>query len=412
MHAKGDKGTKFRILHVLDTLGVGGAENYVVELANKLDKKKFEVWIAYTDGSLQGIDGEAMIRRLDRNVKLVKWNPKKISSLRSLRYLPYNIYHIASLYKIIRRYNIDLVHTHLPFSAIRAWIAAKAAHVPVIHNYMTIITSERQTEWLLVKHKILAKIVDKFVDKYVAFSQFFMRDLKFKLGVDESKIELIYMAVDLTQNGFYQKDKHLKTKFHLDEQVPVVGVIARLYPEKGVHKALLAWPYVIKEIPEARLLIIGDGPLRKQLEKMAEVLKVSDTVIFTGIRHDIPELLNLIDVYIQTTDRPNLGLSVLEAMGSAKPIITIVRNEEEKEMASETVIDGENGFIVPNVPEEIASKIIWLIRNKELANRMGQKSRKIAEEKFDINKHVAQIEALYETTIKKSKSYSMKRSVK
>jgi len=400
MYVQADKGTKFRILHVIDTLGIGGAENYVVNLANRLDKRKFQVWIAYTDGSIQGIDGEALIRRLDRNVKLVKWNPKKIGSLRSLRYLPYNIYHIATLYKIIRRYDIDLVHTHLPFSALRAWIAAKIARVPVIHNHMTIITPKRQTEWLLVKHKMLAKVVNKLVDKYIAFSQFSMHDLKTKLSVDDDKIELIYTATDLAPNGSYQKNRHLKAEFHLDDQTPVVGVIARLYPEKGVHKALRAFPHVIKDIPEARLLIIGDGPLRDHLEEMTKALGISDNVIFAGVRHDIPELLNMIDVYIQTTDNPNLGLSVLEAMASAKPLIIIAQNDEEREMAKETVIDGYNGFIVPNVPEEIASKIIWLIKNKEQANKMGQESRKLAEERFDLEKHVNQIEALYEAIIK------------
>lgn len=390
----------YRILHVIDTLGIGGAENYVVNLANRLDKRKFQVWIAYTDGSLQGIDGKALIRRLDKNVKLVMWNPKKIGSLRSPWYLPYNIYHVVSLYKILRRFDIDLVHTHLLFSALRAWIAAKIARVPTIHNHMTIITPECQTEWLLVKHKMLAKIVNKLVDKYIAFSHFLMQDLKTKLSVDDTKIELIYMGVDLALYDSYQKNRHFKAKFHLDDQTPVVGVIARLYPEKGVHKALIAFPYVIKDIPDAKLLIIGDGPLRNQLEKMAKTLGISDNVIFAGVRHDIPELLNMIDVYIQTSDRPNLGLSVLEAAAAAKPLIIIAQNDEEREMAKETVIDGYNGFIVANVPEEIASKIILLIKNEEQAKKMGQASRKLAEERFDLEKHVNQIEVLYEAVIK------------
>jgi glycosyltransferase involved in cell wall biosynthesis len=389
----------YRILHVIDTLGIGGAENYVVSLVNKLNKEKFQVWIAYTDGRIQGIDGEALVSRLDRNVGLVKWNPKKIGSLRSLRYLPYNIYHVISLYKIIRQFDIHLVHTHLLFSAFRAWIAAKIACVPVIHNYTTIITPEVQTEWLLVKHKTLARFVDKFVNKYIAFSQSFMQDLRTKLKVNDSKIVLIYMGVDLALYNFCQTNKHFKEEMYLDERNPVVGVIARLYPEKGIYKVLNAWPYVVREIPEARLLVVGDGPLRHQLEEMTEALGISDSVIFAGVRHDIPEILNIIDIYVQTGDRPNLGLSALEAMAAGKPIITIVRNDEEREMAKENVIDGYNGFIVPNIPQEVASKIIWLIRNKKQANEMGQKSRILAEEKFNLEKHVKQVEELYESVI-------------
>jgi len=389
----------YRILHVIDTLGIGGAENYVVNLANKLNKEKFQVWIAYTDGRIQGIDGEALVSKLDENVRLVKWNPKKIGSLKSLRYFPYNIYHVISLYKIIRQFNIHLVHTHQPFSAFRAWIAARIAHVPVVHNYMTIITPERQTEWLLVKHKTLARFVDKFVNKYVAFSQCFAEDLRIKLKVNDSKIALIYMGVDLTLYNFCQTNKHFKAIMHLDERNPVVGVIARLYPEKGINKVLNAWPYVVREIPEARLLVVGDGPLRHQLEEMTKSLGILDSVIFTGVRHDIPKILNIIDIYVQTTDRPNLGLSALEAMAAGKPIITIVQNDEEREMAKETVIEGCNGFIVPNVPQEVASKIIWLIRNKKQAKEMGQTARTLAEEKFNLEKHVEQVEELYESLI-------------
>jgi|GEM_PF-1836083 len=404
MHSLANDKNRLRILHVIDTLAIGGAENYVVNLVNSLDKTKFEVWIAYTDGKVQGINGEALLAKLDKNVNLVKWDPKKIGSLRSLRYFCYNIYHIVSLWKIMQRYHIDLVHTHQPFSAFRAWVAAKIAGIPVVHNHLTVITSQRKTEWLLVQNKKFSKIVDNLVYKYIALSDFLKKDLITKLKVSNDKIELIYLGIGLEQYKTSQESINIKAEFNLDEQTPVVGIVARLYPEKGVYKAIQAFPLVVREFPKARLLIVGDGPCRNQLEDMCKSLNISKNVIFTGARLDVPRLMGAIDIYLQTTDRPNIGLSVLEAMAMRKPIVTVAQDEEEREMASETVVDGENGFIVSNVPEEIASKIIWLIENKDYQNRMGRNSCEIVEKKFDLRKHVLQVEALYENIIRESKS--------
>lgn len=400
MHSLTNNRSRLRILHVIDTLAIGGAENYVVNLVNSLDKTKFEVWIAYTDGRVQGVNGEALLAKLDKNVNLVKWNPKKIGSLRSLYYFYYNIYHIISLWKIMQLYHIDLVHTHQPFSAFRAWIAAKVAGIPVVHNHMTVITPQRKTEWLLVQNKKFSKLFNNLVFKYVAFSDFLKKDLVTKLQVSDDKIELIYLGIGLEQYRISQENMNIKAEFHLDEQTPVVGVVARLYPEKGVYKIIRAFPYVVKKRSDACLLIVGDGPCRNQLQDMCKSLDISKNVIFTGARLDVPRLMGMIDIYLQTTDRPNLGLSVLEAMAMGKPIIAVAQDEAEREMASETVIDGVNGFIVPNIPEEIASKIIWLIEDKEYRNRMGKSSREIAEKKFDLKNHVLKVEALYENIMR------------
>jgi glycosyltransferase involved in cell wall biosynthesis len=390
---------KFRILHVVDTLCIGGAENYVVNLANSLDENTFQTWIAYCDGKTLGIDGEALAKRVKREVGLIKFNSRKIGSLRRVHNLFYNSGIFFVLHKSIKRHKIDLVHTHLMTSAPWAWIAAKVAGVPVVYGPMAPLAPVYRLEWLLTRYTILCRILDKFVDRYIALSDFLKKDLETKRRINSKKIERIHLGVDLSNYGSYQHNDRMRAELNIDDGTLVVGVIARLSPEKGVHKALKAFPHVLTKVPEAKLLIVGDGPIRGQLEEMSKDLNISNSVIFTGFRHDVAELLKVVDVYLQVGDRPNIGTTTLEAMASAKPLIIVAQGEEERVMASETLIDGENGLIVDDIPEVIAAQIVYLLKDKETAAKMGQVSRRIVEDKFDQQNHVKMIEELYKTMI-------------
>jgi len=261
---------------------------------------------------------------------------------------------------------------------------------------MGVLSPRDPFSWGAVRNPAAGRMLDGLVTKYIAFSKYLQVELETKLRVDKQKIVLTYLGVDLgvfnpTQDGF-----QIRRQLNLSTSVPVVGVVARLSAEKGVHKAILAFVHVVAQLPDAVLLIVGDGPLRKKLGDMCAEFNIANNVIFTGFRDDVPGLMATIDLYLQVGDLPNIGTTTLEAMASAKPLITAVGNEDGRAMASETLIDGENGFIVSNVPEEIAARIVCLLREKNNSFKMGQRSRKIVEEKFDFKGHVAVVEALYE----------------
>lgn len=132
-------------------------------------------------------------------------------------------------------------------------------------------------------------------------------------------------------------------------------------------------------------------------------LQVQDNVIFAGWRTDTVEMMALMDAYIQTGDGPNLGLSALQAMAQAKPLVVFASDELEKRMAEDTVQEGINGYIVPTKEPEKAGEIIGrMLTNSQKIKEMGLASRQLAEERFDWDLHVSKVIEVYEKLRSKS----------
>jgi len=393
-----EKGNKhrIRILHTVASLAIGGSERHVVTYANAINKSRFEVYVNY---GVRDAKDEALVNKLNRDVQLIKFKHKKIGSMLSIRYLHSTLRYILFLYKIIKIHKIDIVHTHVPREGILALIAAKIAGVPTVYNPLGVPIPEYRRGWLLLKSRMFDKISDKLITRYIAVCDYIKNDLTARRKISERRVSVQYIGIDIEMYKSSQGSVKIRDEFGLSDATPVVGVVARLSPVKGVHKAIKAFPYVVKEAPGSKLLIIGDGPLRDELEQMCKTLGVSDSVIFTGFRLDVDQILQILNVYLQTSDAPSIGISTLEAMAASKPLVTVTKDDDEREMAGETISEGENGFVVPNIPERIAEKILLLLKNRTLARKQGQMSRRLVEEKFNIEKNIRGLEKLYESMI-------------
>lgn len=394
MATRSDSVEKIKILHVINTLSIGGAEYYVVNLTNALDRAQFESFIVYCEGETLGVEGGALVKKLKAEQQTFKIRLRKMRDWWDFSALIYNVQAVLVVRKIIKTQNIDLVHTHLMPSALFAWIAAGSLRVPTIYNLMRVFIPLDRFDWIGVRIPVVGSVYKALVTQYVAFSQYAYDDLLTKLKVEAKRLQKIYLGIDLERHQPITHDEsldHRETRF----KQPVVGVIARLAPGKGVHKAMLAWPFVLQKVPNAKLLIVGDGPLRDELELLRLALNVADSIVFAGFVGDTAQVLQEIDLFLQVSDAPNIGLATLEAMASGKPIVTVVKDNEEKLMAIETLVDGKNGFIVDNIPEKIADSIVMLLTDRCLATKMGKFSRHIVEEKFDFKKHVVEVEKMY-----------------
>jgi glycosyltransferase involved in cell wall biosynthesis len=159
---------------------------------------------------------------------------------------------------------------------------------------------------------------------------------------------------------------------------------------------------VLKEIPEAKFLVVGGGSQEAKLQEQAKSLGISQNVKFTGrIPNDeLPEYLNSADIYVSTSlSDAGLASSTAEAMACGLPVIITDFGDNKK-----WVEDGTNGFLVPlRNPQVLASKIIQLIRNKEIRDRFGRINRQIIEERNDWQKEMRKIEELYQVLMIRSK---------
>jgi glycosyltransferase involved in cell wall biosynthesis len=176
---------------------------------------------------------------------------------------------------------------------------------------------------------------------------------------------------------------------------PIVGTVARMTEQKGHCYLLDAWPAVRAAVPEATLVLVGDGPLRWELEQQGQALGVADSVRFLGTREDVPALLGLFNVAVLPSLFEGLPLYVLEAMAAGRPVVgTAVCG------ASEAIAEGETGLLVPpRDPAALAGAVISLLQAPTKAERMGQAGRLRLLRHFQSRRMVADTCALYDTLL-------------
>lgn len=187
----------------------------------------------------------------------------------------------------------------------------------------------------------------------------------------------------------------LRSRLGLAPAAPIVGTVARMYEQKGHRYLLEAWPQVRAAVPEAELVLVGDGPLRWELEQQAETLGIAGSVRFLGTREDVPALLGLFTVAVLPSLFEGLPLFVLEAMAAGRPVVgTRVCG------ASEAIADGETGLLVPaRDPAALAAAITSLLCAPAKAERMGQAGRVRLLRHYQARRMVADTCALYEALL-------------
>ncbi|MGQ9554812.1 MAG: glycosyltransferase family 4 protein [Anaerolineae bacterium] len=175
----------------------------------------------------------------------------------------------------------------------------------------------------------------------------------------------------------------------------VIGCLARLVPAKGVDSLLRAAALIRRAMPAARVLLVGDGPMRRQLERQASALGLSDVVAFTGFQPwwQTPQYLNAMDIFALPSHSEAFGLALLEAMACALPAVA-----RESEGTSRIMLPGETGFLVRS-DEELRGRLLQLLQDTSLRQRLGARARQHVQEQFGWAGVAAQVGAVYEAIV-------------
>jgi L-malate glycosyltransferase len=222
----------------------------------------------------------------------------------------------------------------------------------------------------------------------VAFVQAISQKTRQKLlaaGYPERRIQMIPNAVDVSLF-----DRIERKPPHPDRPLRVIYV-GRLQPVKGVAVLVAAWRYVQAAIPAARLVLVGDGPLRGELERQIDTLGIRSSVELPGRSSEVPRLLRTADVYVQPSFQEGLPNSVLEAMSAGLPIVaTRVSGNED------LVREGGNGKLVaPGDPQQLARALIEVLADPALAQRMGLASRHFIDSRYAASLVLGLLEQAY-----------------
>lgn len=378
--------SKIKILHIITRLCVGGAQENTYLTLRGLLKKGYEVSLIC--GKVEKLEGSLK----DKFIKLIPdlyYIPELVRSPHPLK----DIISFLKIYYCIKKGGFQIVHTHTSKAGIIGRMAAKLAKVPIIihtphghifHDYYGFF----KTKFFLYLEKFTALFTDKIITLTEVEKE---EHLNLRIAPPE-KFVTIFSGVEMEPFLKINVDRNMKRKeFNLSEDVKVVGTVARLVPIKG-HKYLLqAIPKIVKEVSGVKFLLVGDGPLRAELESLADELGIADYVIFCGLRDDVPEILSILNLFVLPSLNEGMGKAIIEAEAAQLPVIaTSVGGIKE------IVVDGVTGLLVPPKDSDgLASAIIRLLKEEELAKEMGRKGKEKFIPYYCAEGMVEKIENLY-----------------
>jgi glycosyltransferase involved in cell wall biosynthesis len=374
-----------KILMVVTSLNVGGAERQVVDLADKLVERGHKVKIVY-------LTGKPIILPQSFSIEII---PLNITfSLNNF------IKAIKKIKKIVKDFNPGIVHSHMIHANIFMRIVRIFVSFPVLictaHNF-----KEEGKKGSLKLREFLYRITDPLCDITTQVGKSGMeRYIKNKVTPAN---KIVYMPNGIDVNKFQRDElirEKMKKEMNLDKKFFVWLAVGRLVAVKNYNYLLQAFKKVIEVRKDAILLIAGGGELENELKKLMDDLLLNDSVIFLGVRNDINKLMNVADTFVLPSDFEGLPLTIIEAQLSSLPVVAT-----NVSGIKEVVKNGETGYLVPiKDSEALAEKMLEMMNLSELERiKMGKKGREYVASQYDLEKIVDKWISLYQKLLEKNK---------
>lgn len=382
----GNDKKKHHVLHLIDTLEMGGAQKILYQLAVKASND-FKVTVAAWCHPGPYVD---MLR--EKGIAVEVFMMKRRSILLLPLFIFDSIRIVARLSMYVRKNSIDIIHSQLPESHILAVL------VSAITGCKAVVTVQNNN---IMPFNRSAPVRNRL--RKSAMNFFFSKaDMVLAVGNDVKKnvekdmnysgnLKIVYNAIDYDRFTVTYDTQQLKKNLGLSKKSKVILCIGRLVPQKGQNYLIDAASRLIGRYPTLKILLLGDGPLEAELKAKTEALRLGKNINFLGLRSDVPELLSLCDIFILPSIYEGLPLVVLEAMAASRPVIAT-----NVEGTRELVSDGVEGLLVsPKSADHLAEAIDNLLSNPDAAQAMGNNGRKKVYNTFRLEQMVASTEAIY-----------------
>ncbi len=308
--------------------------------------------------------------------------------------LPLKIRHEFDLFSILRlalgmrRRNCILAHFHDAHSAAIGSAASSLARVP-----LRIIS--RRVDFPLKKNILSRRKYTKNIDAVIAISEG-VKKVLVEGGLPPKRVEVIPSGIDFSPYKEYSSSNYLRQEFSFSSDDYLVGMVAHLADHKG-HRYLIRATKIIREhTDKIKIIIVGEGPLRMELDKEVRSSEVEDIVFFLGFREDIPRILASLDLFVLSSYLEGLGSSILDAMACGLPVVATRTGG-----IPEVVIHRETGLLVPpRDPQALARAILKLYKDRELACRLGGNGYIVVRQKFSVESMTDKMIHLYQRLAK------------
>lgn len=359
--------------------------------------------------------------------KSIKLEPKDSQNLYMLKSMPLLVareykQRLAAFYsrdiaKQIKEIGLDVVHTQSEFSlGLFGKIISRKFDIPFVHTYHTM--------WEDYMHYILpVKGGRNIYPKRFArtFSKNFVRKaeciitpsnktekyLKYRCKIKNKPIYVIPTGIDIkpfNKSNFNDEDrKKLRSSLGIKDDEKVIIFLGRVGEEKSIDVVMDNMPAVFKSIPNAKFLVVGDGPSKPDLEKQAKDLGIEDKVIFTGKIpwQDVPKYYNISDIFVNASLTETQGLTFIEAMAAGLPIVARYAPN-----LTEYIYNNKNGILVKK-NSDFSKAIISILTNEKLASKLSSNAETTVEQ-YSVEEFGDKLEMLYKEIIK---SYKLKKTL-
>jgi glycosyltransferase involved in cell wall biosynthesis len=369
-----------KVLHLINTLSVGGAELHLLTLCRYLKRHGVDVVVACLREHIRG----SRSLRADFEQTGIRVVDLRADSRYDLRF-PLRVAHLLS------REQPDLMHTHLP----RADFAGAIAHrlrssIPCVCSVHGVYSTHWSGKWTLP----LLNQVWQRADAVIAISHAVNDWLVQERHVHAQKVTVIHYGIEAER--FAPSESDFRKMRRLDGQA-VIGSIGRLEPIIGFDCLIRAMPALHQQLPSASLLLAGHDPTGygERLQELIDALGLQEHVRLVGFQRDVPFFLQAVDVFALASRSEGFGQVVIEAMAAAKPVVV-----SRIPPLTEIVIDRESGLLVhPDDPQAFASALAWLLSHREAAQQMGKRGQERVWQHFSAARMGKETQALYESLL-------------
>ena len=367
-------GRRLKVMLVTVGLGVGGTETQILELATRLDRTRFDVLVC-------GLKKDRAVAEelRERGVRALTLDGAGKGDLRVL-------YRLA---RLVRDERPDIIHAFLGVANLAASLVGRLSGVPVI------IWSYRDVEvWKTKAHWMVDRMGARWADAVTCCSDAVRRFVLARLNGPPSNLLTIHNGINI--EAFDRPHAASRPELNLRDGGFVIGTVSRLdEPKKGLTVLLRALADVARRdgMPAWQGLLVGDGPARDRLRRLAEELGLQGRVVFAGMRRDVASVLPAMDLFVCPSLYEGFGIAIVEAMAAGRPVIASAVGG-----IPEIVVHGDTGLLVPpGDAAALADAIAALLAHPDLARAMGLRGRARAQERFSVETAVRRHQQLYES---------------
>lgn len=369
------------VAYVIPRMSIGGAQTHLLHVLRRLDRRRFSpllCCLATDRDNAHLLDRvrELRVPILDANL------PDRANSL----VRPRSAVQMARIAREFRRRRVQIVHSYLFHANWFGTLAGRLAGVPVV-----IVSKRSMDVYTRRRERWACRLVNRLAHCVTAVAEAVREHVHREEGCPLDKMVVIPNGVDAEQ--FRGAAVPTVDEFPgMAGDGKVVGTITRLVWKRGHEELIEAAALVARGEPAARLVIVGDGPLRPALERRAKERGLNGTVRFLGAVPRAARLLPHFDVFVLSSVWEGMSNGLLEAMAAGRPVVaTRVGGNPE------VIVDGESGLLVPpRDPQAMADAVLRLLRDPELARRMGAAASRRVEAEFTLPRMVGRLERLYD----------------